>query len=170
MTNAGGDEVDQIITEWAGQRPDLDTAPFAVFSRITRLARRMDRVRRQTFAALDLEPWGFDVLSTLRRSGAPYALTPGQLMNRLLISSGTMTNRIDRLEQAGLVTRSRTDADRRAILVTLTDAGRQRCEQATELLLDRERTLLSDIAPAHRAQLAASLRELLLAFEADPTT
>ena len=100
------DEVAQIVAAWKLERPDLDSSPMFVLSRVSRLARHLDLERRRAFASHGLEPWEFDVLSSLRRSGAPYALTPGTLMGELLVSSGTMTNRIDRLELKGLVSRS----------------------------------------------------------------
>ncbi|WP_081940718.1 MarR family winged helix-turn-helix transcriptional regulator, partial [Actinomyces sp. S6-Spd3] len=120
------DEVDRIVSSWQKERPDLDSTPMLVFSRITRLARHLDLARRNAFLSHGLEPWEFDVLSSLRRSGSPYALTPGVLMNELLVSSGTMTNRIDRLEAKGLVERSPSPSDRRAVLVSLTVEGRKR--------------------------------------------
>lgn len=170
MGKEGHDEVDQIIAEWHEHRPELDTTPFSVFSRISRIARHMDKVRRKVFADVDLEPWGFDVLSTLRRSGKPYSLTPGQLTQRLLISSGTMTNRIDRLEDLKLVRRTRTDADRRAVLVVLTPEGQRRCDKAVEQLLAHERKLLVGLSADQQESLGNELRPLLLGFEADSTS
>src|SRR5699024_1045261 len=106
------DEVDRIVAAWARERPDLPTGALSVFSRISRLARHLDRARRTAFAAHDLEVWEFDVLTALRRAGAPYQLTPGTLMNQTLVSSGTMTNRIDRMVAHGLVHRAADPIDR----------------------------------------------------------
>ena len=89
------------MAAWQAERPDLDVRPMQVLSRISRLARHLDRERRSAFAAHDLESWEFDVLAALRRQGAPYELSPGALLRATLVTSGTMTNRIDRLEQAG---------------------------------------------------------------------
>ena len=100
------DEVDQLVEEWHAQRPDLDVAPLQVLSRIWRLARHLDRARATAFAVHGLEPWEFDVLSSLRRQGPPYRLSPGNLLRATMVTSGTMTNRIDRLEASGLVRRA----------------------------------------------------------------
>ncbi|MDO5721480.1 MAG: MarR family transcriptional regulator [Actinomycetaceae bacterium] len=160
------DEVDRIVAAWHAQRPDLDATPMLVFSRITRLARHLDLARRNAFSAHDLEPWAFDVLSALRRAGQPYALTPGTLMAELLVSSGTMTNRIDRLEAQGLVTRSPSPSDRRAVLVTLTERGLKRVDAAVEALLEGERQSLSKLSANQQHELGELLRPLLLPFDA----
>ena len=107
------DEVDDIVAAWHAERPDLDVEPLQVLSRISRLARHLDRARRTAFASHGLEPWEFDMLSALRRQGPPYQLTPGALLRATLVTSGTMTNRIDRLADAGLV-RRRPDPSGRA--------------------------------------------------------
>jgi DNA-binding MarR family transcriptional regulator len=160
------DDVDRVIAAWARERPDLDLAPLAVLSRVSRLARRLDLARERAFAAHELAPWEFDVLVALRRAGAPYRLTPGQLLAETLVTSGTMTNRIDRLEQRGLVARHPVPDDRRGTWVALTAAGRALVDAAFEDLLAEERTLLADLDPSDRAALANSLRALLLQFEA----
>ncbi|WP_026460310.1 MarR family winged helix-turn-helix transcriptional regulator [Schaalia suimastitidis] len=160
------DEVDRIVDSWARERPDMDTSPMLVLSRVSRLARHLDLERRAAFADHGLEPWEFDVLSALRRAGSPYALTPGALMAELLVSSGTMTNRIDRLEAQGLVDRSRSAEDRRTVTVTLTDRGRERVDGALETLLSCERHILSALPPSDLEQLGMLLRPLLLPFEA----
>src|SRR5262247_2496537 len=117
------DEVDDLVAAWQAQRPDLDVEPLQVLSRISRLARHLDRARRAAFAAHNLEPWAFDVLSALRRQGSPYQLSPGALLRATLVTSGTMTNRIDRLAGAGLVRREPDPQDKRGVLVTLTRQG-----------------------------------------------
>ena len=160
------DEVDRIVSSWQKERPDLDSTPMLVFSRITRLTRHLDLARRNAFLSHGLEPWEFDVLSSLRRSGSPYALTPGVLMNELLVSSGTMTNRIDRLEAKGLVERSPSPSDRRAVLVSLTVEGRKRVDSALKSLLDDERNLLVGISEDDEQRLSLLLKPLLLAFDA----
>ncbi len=160
------DDVDRVIAAWQRERPDLDLAPLAVLSRVSRLARRLDRAREQAFAAHSLAVWEFDVLVALRRTGAPYRLTPGQLLDETLVTSGTMTNRIDRLAERGLVVREPVLDDRRGTWVALTAAGRAQVDGAFEDLLTAERDLLADLDPATRAGLAGSLRALLLQFEA----
>lgn len=159
------DEVDAILAAWAIERPDVDTSPMQILSRVGRLSRHLDLERRKAFAAHDLETWEFDVLSSLRREGEPYALTPGALMSELLVSSGTMTNRIDRLEGAGLVTRTPSPHDRRAVVVSLTDEGKRRVDAALMSLLECERAILAPLNVPEKEQLATLLRSLLLAFE-----
>ncbi|MEE2043570.1 MarR family winged helix-turn-helix transcriptional regulator, partial [Nocardiopsis tropica] len=95
------DEVDGLIEAWRSQRPDVDVTPLEVFSRVSRLARHLDRARRTVFTEHALERWEFDVLAELRRSGPPYVLSPGRLLRATLVTSGTMTNRVDRLAAAG---------------------------------------------------------------------
>src|SRR3954466_12939111 len=107
------DEVDELTDEWARERPDLELGPVAVFSRISRLARHLDLARRAAFTAPGIESWEFDVLSALRRAGAPYELSPGRLLRATLVTSGTMTNRVDRLADAGIVRPGPRPHDRR---------------------------------------------------------
>jgi DNA-binding MarR family transcriptional regulator len=160
------DEVDELVSSWQAQRPDLDVAPLQVLSRVSRLARHLDLARRGAFAAHGLEPWEFDVLSALRRQGPPFQLTPGALIRATLVTSGTMTNRIDRLESTGLVRREPDPTDKRGVLVTLTPAGAERADAALADLLVRERDLLGELGPAELGQLAGLLRTLLAPFDA----
>jgi DNA-binding MarR family transcriptional regulator len=160
------DEVDEIVERWRAERPDLDVEPLQVLSRVTRLARHLDRARRAAFAAHGLETWEFDVLSALRRAGPPCQLSPGALLRATLVTSGTMTNRIDRLAAAGLVSRSRDPLDKRGVLVQLTDQGRRTVDAAMSDLLTRERTILTSLDAAEQAGLAGSLRILLTPFDA----
>ncbi|MEU7899078.1 MarR family transcriptional regulator [Nonomuraea sp. NPDC049152] len=159
------DEVDRLVTSWQQERPDLDVTPLQVLSRVSRLARHLDRARRASFAEYDLEPWEFDVLTALRRAGKPYELSPGALLRATLVTSGTMTNRIDRLEQAGLVRRRPDPEDRRGVLVSLTDDGRARVDAAFADLLRRERELLAGLGPDEQKVLADLLRTLLTPFD-----
>lgn len=159
------DEVDDLVAQWHGERPDLDVSPLQVLSRLSRLARHLDRARRAAFAAHGLEPWGFDVLSALRRQGPPYQLSPGALLHATLVTSGTMTNRIDRLADAGLVSRHRDPQDKRGVLVALTEQGRQVVDAALDGLLDRERHLLTGLDAGQQAELAGLLRVLLAPFD-----
>jgi DNA-binding MarR family transcriptional regulator len=157
------DEVDRLIAAWQKERPDLDFAPLAVLSRITRISKHLDIARRNAFA--ELETWGFDVLATLRRVGDPYQLSPGQLIQETMVTSGTMTNRLDRLEELGLITRSQDPSDGRGILVSLTKAGAKAVDSAMEDLLSRERELLKVLTKSQQSELAALLRELAIHFE-----
>lgn len=162
---AADDDVDRIIAAWHRERPDLDVAPLAVLSRVSRLARHLTLARDRAFAAHELALWEFDVLAALRRAGAPYRRSPGQLLAETLVTSGTMTNRIDRLESRGLVVREPVPDDRRATWVRLTDEGCGRVDAAFQDLLAEEQALLADLPAAARTELAGSLRHLLLRFE-----
>jgi DNA-binding MarR family transcriptional regulator len=160
------DEVDDLVAAWRAQRPDLDVEPLQVLSRISRLARHLDIARRGAFADHGLESWEFDVLSALRRQGPPFQLTPGALLRATLVTSGTMTNRIDRLAAAKLVRREPDPSDKRGVLVTLTDRGRVRVDAALDGLLRRERALLAGLGTRQRQQLADLMRVLLAPFDA----
>jgi DNA-binding MarR family transcriptional regulator len=164
---APSDEVDDLVAAWRAQRPDLDIEPLQVLSRVSRLARHLDRARRAAFAGHGLEPWEFDVLSALRRQGPPYQLSPGALLRTTLVTSGTMTNRIDRLEEAGLVRRHPDPQDKRGVLVRLTAQGRARVDAALAELLTSERTLLHPITAGSRQTLADLLRALLAPLDAE---
>jgi DNA-binding MarR family transcriptional regulator len=159
------DEVDRIVAAWRRERPDLDVTPLEVLSRVTRLARHLDLARGAAFAAHGLERWEFDVLAALRRAGEPYELSPGQLTAETLVSSGTMTNRIDRLERRSLVRRRPDPADGRGVLVALQPTGRELVDTALADLLEREHALLASLTPADAAMLAAALRRLVGPFE-----
>jgi DNA-binding MarR family transcriptional regulator len=158
------DEVDTIVEAWRRERPDLDLAPMEVLSRISRLARHLDRLRANAFSAHDLESWEFDVLAALRRTGPPYRLSPGQLLRETLVTSGTMTNRVDRLVERGLVTRQDHPNDRRGVLVELTDAGRDAVDAALAELIAAERQIMAALDVADHDQLTRSLRLLLARY------
>ena len=159
------DEVDRIVDAWARERPDIDFAPLQVLSRVGRLARHLDRSRRTAFAASDLESWEFDVLSALRRAGDPYQLSPKALLQQTLVSSGTMTNRIDRLVQRDLVERRTDPNDGRGILVVMTPLGRERVDAAIAELITAEAELLDALSPGDQERLAVLLRKLSLDFD-----
>jgi len=163
------DEVDRLVEAWRHERPDLDLQPMEVLSRLSRLGHHLDRARRTAFADHGLESWEFDVLAALRRAGSPYQLSPGRLLRETLVTSGTMTNRVDRLASRGFVVRLPDPGDRRGVLVRLTDAGRSTVDGALEGLLDKERTLLTGLDPARQRTLAGLLRTLVLPFEGEQT-
>jgi DNA-binding MarR family transcriptional regulator len=137
-----------------------------VLSRVSRLARHLDRARTAAFARHGLAAWEFDVLSALRRQGPPYQLSPGALLRATLVTSGTMTNRIDRLAGAGLVDRRPDPQDKRGVLVTLTARGMAVVDDALADLLRGERELLAGLGLAQQEELAALLRVLLAPFDA----
>jgi DNA-binding MarR family transcriptional regulator len=159
------DEVDRIVGAWNTQRPDLDFSPLEVLSRMDRLSRHLDRARRDVFRRSDLEAWEWDVLSALRRAGAPFQLSPKQLLQQTLVSSGTMTNRIDRLVARRLVRREADPGDGRSVLVTLTEDGRTRVDAAITRLVDVEAELLRALSRGDRDRLAGLLRKLSLSFD-----
>ena len=159
------DEVDQLVQAWRRERPDLDVSPLEVLSRVTRLAKHLDIARKAAFTEVGLEIWEFDVLAALRRAGDPYALSPGQLASQTMVTSGTMTNRVDRLEARGLVERERDPNDRRGVSVVLTDAGRALVDRALTDLLQRERALLEDLSAPQQRDLAMMLRTIVGPFD-----
>ena len=136
-----------------------------VLSRVSRLGHHLDRARRQAFAEHALEPWEFDVLAALRRAGAPYELSPGRLLRETLVTSGTMTNRVDRLVARSLVERLPDPRDRRGVLVRLTEAGRAAVDGALAALLEHERPLLAALTADERRTLASLLRRLAGSIE-----
>ena len=159
------DEVDRLVAAWKRERPDLDLSPLSVLSRITRIARHLDIARRDAFG--DLENWGFDVLAALRRAGSPYQLSPGALMQETMVTSGTITNRLDRLEELELITRQQDPSDGRGSLVTLTRSGIRAVDAAMEDLLKNERRLLKDLSGKDREQLDALLSTLVTEFDSN---
>ncbi len=169
MTNPGlafAMRWDDLVAAWHAERPDLDVEPLEVLSRISRLSRHLDRARRAAFAAHGLAAWEFDVLSALRRQGPPYQLSPGALLHATLVTSGTMTNRVDRLVTAGLVSRHPDPQDKRGVLGTRTEHGRAAVDAALTDLLGHERELLTALADPQRHELAALLRILLAPYDA----
>ena len=159
------DEVDRIVDAWERERPDIDFAPLQVLSRVGRLARHLDRARRAAFAVSELESWEFDVLSALRRAGDPYQLSPKSLLQQTLVSSGTMTNRIDRLVERELVERRSDPGDGRGILVIMTTLGRDRVDAAIAELMVAEAELLEGLSSGDQEKLAGLLRKLSLDFD-----
>ena len=158
----GDDEVARIVESWRRERPDLDFSPLEVLSRVGRLAKQLDRARRQAFTRSELDGWEFDVLAALRRAGQPFQLSPKQLLQQTLVSSGTMTNRIDRLVQRGLVTRREDPKDGRGVLVEMTPAGLTRVDAAITRLVDAEAAILQPLPRAEQKRLADALRRLSL--------
>ncbi|MFZ7089160.1 MarR family winged helix-turn-helix transcriptional regulator [Curtobacterium sp. RRHDQ10] len=156
------DEVDRIVAAWDRERPDLDFTPLHVLSRVGRLSHHLDRARRAAFIAGDMESWEFDVLSALRRAGEPYELSPKALLQQTLVSSGTMTNRVDRLAARGLVARRTDPHDGRGILVALTASGRGAADAAIAGLVRAEADILAVLSDADRDHLAGLLRTLSL--------
>jgi DNA-binding MarR family transcriptional regulator len=156
------DSVDLILQQWQRERPDLDCSPMGIIGRITQLQREVHLAQRTTFARHDLDAPAFDVLAALRRAGPPYQLTPTDLMRTALVTSGAITQRLDRLEERGLITRTRSASDGRGVVVTLTDAGRAALDAALPDHLETERRLLAGLSDVEQGQLAELLRRFLV--------
>ncbi len=154
------DRIDRLLDQWITERPELNASSLDVVARVQELAKLLRRDEDEALAGLDLKMWEYDVLSALRRQGRPYSLPASELARETLLSSGAMTNRIDRLEQRALVKRDVDPDDRRGIQVSLTKAGNALIDSALEArlaLADKQIALLST---AERDALTASLRKV----------
>lgn len=154
--------MDRIVAQWARERPELDTGPMEVIGRIHRVADVLEAGLRPVFAEEGLGNGDFDVLATLRRAGTPYTLTPSEITATAMVTSGAVTKRIDRLERAGLVERTRDERDRRGRRIRLTDEGLRITDSLTERHWANEERLLKALTPAERAQMIELLRKLLV--------
>jgi DNA-binding MarR family transcriptional regulator len=160
------DEVDAIVAAWRRERPDLDVEPLHVLSRVARLAAVLDDRRAAAFVEHGLQGHEFDVLSALRRSGAPFELTAGELAALTHVTSGTMTSRLDRLERAGYIDRSIAPGNRASIKVTLTDAGEAlHTASADDMIALRRDLMASALAPQDLATLNSLLQQVLTGIE-----
>ncbi|SLN35096.1 MarR family winged helix-turn-helix transcriptional regulator [Oceanibacterium hippocampi] len=159
------DRVDDIIAQWNRERPDLDVAPMALIGRIRRLSAHLGREMADTQAKFGLTPASFDVLATLRRSGPPYSLSPGELLATMMITSGTMTHRIDQLAKAGLVARAVNPDDRRSVRITLTEQGFATIEAAVTEHVATQARLTAALGADEAAALNALLSRYLTTFE-----
>jgi DNA-binding MarR family transcriptional regulator len=160
------DRVDDILAQWNRERPDLDVVPMGLIGRIRRVAQHLSREMEKTFAAHGLNDPSFDVLATLRRSGPPYALSPSDLMATMMITSGTMTNRIDQLEKAGLVERKSNPQDGRSFIVSLTDKGFAVIDAAVTDHVATQKRITSILTPEENAALNMLMGKYLAGFEA----
>jgi DNA-binding MarR family transcriptional regulator len=156
-----GDAVDRIMSQWQSVRPDVDSSPIEIIGRVSRLSRLIDRQLAESFARFGLENWMYDVLATLRRSGEPYELTAGDLMRQTMVTTGAVTNRIDRLEQRGLVERV-ASPDRRKVIVRLTKRGLETVDGVVGAHLATERDILAALSERQRHDVANLLRIMLL--------
>ena len=159
------DGVDLILEQWQRERPDLDSSPIGIVGRVSRLARELEQRLEPVYRAHGLEPGWHDVLATLRRAGPPYRLRPTEFTGALMLTSSGTTKRLDRLEQAGLITRGPDPADRRGTLITLTPKGLELIDNVTEAHLDNERRLLASLSDAEQRRLADLLRKLRLGLQ-----
>ncbi|MEP0846118.1 MAG: MarR family transcriptional regulator [Phycisphaerae bacterium] len=157
------DPVDLFIEQWKRERPDLDASPLGIVSRVIMLAKHLEQCADRALERSGLSLWQFDVLAALRRSGPPFKLSPSRLMQLVALTSGAMTNRIDRLEAAGLVAREDNPDDRRGVRIALTAEGRRLVDEAIAARLDDARRSIASLADDEVDKLAALLRRLMLA-------
>ncbi|MFD7263847.1 MarR family winged helix-turn-helix transcriptional regulator [Streptomyces sp. NPDC059874] len=161
MTEANKDAVDAIAAQWHVVRPDLNTDPMAVFGRIYRIARAMGDEMERAYARFGISRGEFDVVATLRRSGEPYTLSPRQLSATLMLTTGGMTGRLDKLEKAGLLCRKPDPHDRRGLQVTITDRGLALIDEAVTAGLEVQRAALTGLSEEEIEVLTGLLRKLL---------
>ncbi|MCC2595884.1 MarR family transcriptional regulator [Pusillimonas sp. MFBS29] len=159
------DQVDRILTQWQQERPDLKVSPMGTIGRIKRLNQYLVRGMEKTWSAHGLNAASFDVLATLRRAGPPYTLSPGDLITSTMVTSGTMTHRIDQLEKIGLVKRVRDPNDGRSFLISLSPKGRKVINGAVTAHVETQRKLVASLTDRQRAQLDDLLRQFLTGFE-----
>ena len=155
------DLIDELLRGWENARPDLDFAPMALFARCNRFVTLSIRQLESTLAGYDLTLGEFDVLSALRRSGAPFVLRPSELADRVMVTRAGMTARVDKLEENGFVERRRDPSDRRTEPIALTKAGQRLIDRALSAYLDHQTLLFSGLSPANQRQLDSLLRRLM---------
>ncbi len=155
------DPVDKILAQWNRERPDLDVAPMGLIGRLKRISQHLSREMDKTFAAHGLNHASFDVLATLRRSGSPYSLSPGDLLATMMVTSGTMTNRIDQLEKGGLVERLRHPEDGRSVVISLTDKGFATIDAAVREHVETQARLVSGLSERESKSLNLLLARFL---------
>lgn len=159
------DQVDKILAQWQHERPDLDVGPMGVFGRLKRLVDHLSEELSRTYKAHDLTAASFDVLATLRRAGPPYALSPSLLIAWTMVTSGTMTNRLDRLEAAGLIERRPNPEDGRGSVVALSEEGFALIDRVVTEHVANQHRVMADLPPPMQQQLDTALRTWLSAFE-----
>ena len=159
------DKVDEIVAQWHRERADLDVGPMALLGRYKQAYNLLSKEMARTFAAHDLNPASFDVLATLRRAGPPHALSPGDLLKSMMVTSGTMTNRIDQLVKAGLVERQKHPEDGRKFVIALTAEGFARIDRAVTDHVATQHGLVADLSAAEQAELNRLLTLFLAQLE-----
>ncbi|AJC77561.1 MarR family transcriptional regulator protein [Rhizobium etli bv. phaseoli str. IE4803] len=165
MTEEKQDHVDRILAQWRRERPDLDVEPMGILGRLKRLGTHLGREVETVLMQHGLSTSAFDVLATLRRSGAPHRLSPGELLEMTMVSSGTMTNRIDQLEKAGFVERILNPEDRRSVLIALTEKGLATVEEAVGAHVANQQRLTRNLTAEDKAEFDRLLKKFLSDFE-----
>jgi len=159
------DQIDKIIAQWNRERPDLDVSSMSLVGRLKRITQHLSREMDKTFSTFGLNRASFDVLATLRRSGAPYRLSPGDLLATMMVTSGTMTNRIDQLVKAGLVERIENANDGRSVIISLTDKGFTTIDAAVTAHVETQGRLTRDLSKQDFETLNELLGKFLNNFE-----
>ncbi|MGR5058792.1 MarR family winged helix-turn-helix transcriptional regulator [Vibrio rotiferianus] len=159
------DAIDRVVSQWAREKPDLDTEPMAIMGRLMRIAKHMENHVAEVHKRYDLKMGEFDVLATLRRSGEPYRLTPSELISSMMLTSGAMTNRLDKLEKKGLIDREHSKEDRRSVTVQLTSKGFELIDALIEQHLQAQHELMGSLTSDEREQVNQALKLLLPQYE-----
>ncbi|KZF07331.1 MarR family transcriptional regulator [Rhodococcus sp. EPR-157] len=158
------DAVDSFLAQWRRERPEMDPSPMGVVGRLSRASRLVEREVRDYFAGEGMDSWEFDVLATLRRSGSPCTLTPKDLVARTMVGSAAMTNRVDRLVSKDLVDRETDPANRRSILISLTDKGHGVVERVVDGHVANAARLVDGLDRTERIEFDRLLRKLLISL------
>lgn len=158
------DAIDRVVDQWLKEKPDLDTQPMAIMGRLMRIAKHMETRVAELHKRYDLKMGEFDVLATLRRSGAPYCLTPSALIESMMLTSGAMTNRLDKLEKKGLISREHSKEDRRSVTVALTSVGLQLIDNLIVEHVEVQRDFIG-LGDEEKMQVNKALKVLLPQFE-----
>ncbi|MGV2986539.1 MarR family winged helix-turn-helix transcriptional regulator [Vibrio sp. E150_011] len=159
------DAVDRVVAQWAKEKPDLETEPMALMGRMMRLAKYMENQVAEVHKKYDLKMGEFDVLATLRRSGTPYQLTPSELIDSMMLTSGAMTNRLDKLESKGYISRTHSEEDRRSVRVKLTSGGLVLIDKMIEEHVDVQRELVQSLSKPQKKNMNQLLKHWLGQFE-----
>ncbi|HHB1594783.1 TPA: MarR family winged helix-turn-helix transcriptional regulator [Vibrio campbellii] len=159
------DAIDRVVSQWAKEKPELDTEPMAIMGRLMRIAKHMENHVAELHKRYDLKMGEFDVLATLRRSGKPYRLTPSELISSMMLTSGAMTNRLDKLEKKGLIAREHSKEDRRSVTVELTAKGFELIDSLIEQHLQAQHELMGSLSSAEKGQVNQALKLLLPQYE-----
>ncbi|WP_045423576.1 MarR family winged helix-turn-helix transcriptional regulator [Vibrio jasicida] len=159
------DAIDRVVSQWAKEKPELDTEPMAIMGRLMRIAKHMENHVADLHKRYDLKMGEFDVLATLRRSGQPYRLTPSELISSMMLTSGAMTNRLDKLEKKGLIAREHSQEDRRSVTVELTEKGFELIDSLIEQHLQAQHELMGSLSNAEKGQVNQALKLLLPQYE-----
>ncbi|MFM2611357.1 MarR family winged helix-turn-helix transcriptional regulator [Vibrio campbellii] len=159
------DAIDKVVSQWAKEKPELDTEPMAIMGRLMRIAKHMENHVAELHKRYDLKMGEFDVLATLRRSGKPYRLTPSELISSMMLTSGAMTNRLDKLEKKGLIAREHSKEDRRSVTVELTAKGFELIDSLIEKHLQAQHELMGSLSSAEKGQVNQALKLLLPQYE-----